>query len=123
MSKAPPVILLVDDDAAVRSALEFSLEMEGFSVRLHPTPEALLAEDVLPAGGCLAIDDRMPEIDGLERVGRLQCRDFTLPVFLISGWVTCSLRAPASSLGIREVLEKPFSDWVGGIRRVLDATP
>ena len=123
MSKAPDVILLVDDDAAVRNALKFSLEMEGFSVRLYPTPEALLAESDLPAGGCLVIDYRMPEIDGLELVERLRNRGVALPVLLISGRVTRSLRERASGLGIRDVLEKPLSDLAGSIRRVLDDGP
>jgi len=123
MSKAPDVILLVDDDAAVRNALKFSLEMEGFSVRLYPTPEALLAETDLPNDGCLVIDYRMPEIDGLELVERLRNRGVTLPVLLISGRVTRSLRERASGLGIREVLEKPLSDLAGSIRRVLDDGP
>jgi FixJ family two-component response regulator len=123
MSKAPDVILLVDDDAAVRNALKFSLEMEGFSVRLYPTPEALLAESNLPAVGCLVIDYRMPEIDGLELVERLRNRGVALPVLLISGRVTRSLRDRASGLGIRDVLEKPLSDLAGSIRRVLDDGP
>jgi FixJ family two-component response regulator len=123
MSKAPDVILLVDDDAAVRNALKFSLEMEGFSVRLYPTPEALLAESNLPAVGCLVIDYRMPEIDGLELVERLRNRGVALPVLLISGRVTRSLRDRASGLGVRDVLEKPLSDLAGSIRRVLDDGP
>lgn len=123
MSKAPDVILLVDDDAAVRNALKFSLEMEGFSVRLYPTPEALLAERDLPNDGCLVIDYRMPEIDGLELVERLRKRGVALPVLLISGRVTRALRERASGLGIREVLEKPLSDLAGSIRRVLDDGP
>jgi FixJ family two-component response regulator len=123
MSKAPDVILLVDDDAAVRNALKFSLEMEGFSVRLYATPEALLAESDLPAGGCLVIDYRMPEIDGLELVERLRDRGVALPVLLISGRVTRSLRDRASGLGVHDVLEKPLSDLVANIRRVLDARP
>ncbi len=123
MSKAPDVILLVDDDAAVRNALKFSLEMEGFSVRLYPTPEALLAEEDMPAAGCLVIDYRMPEIDGLELVERLRSRGVTLPVLLISGRVTRSLRDRALGLGVRDVLEKPLSDLVANIRRVLDVRP
>lgn len=123
MSNAPDVILLVDDDAAVRNALKFSLEMEGFTVRLYATPEALLAEDELPAGSCLVIDYRMPAIDGLELVERLRSRGVTLPVFLISGRVTPSLRVRAAGLGIDGVLEKPLSELVVSIRRVLDARP
>ena len=123
MLKTPDVILVVDDDAAVRNALKFALEVEGFSVRLYATPEALLAEKDLPAAGCLVIDYRMPEIDGLELVERLQSLGVTLPVFLISGRATRSLRDRASNLGVSGVLEKPLSDLVGSIRRVLDARP
>jgi len=123
MLKTPDVVLVVDDDAAVRSALKFALEIEGFSVRLYATPEALLAENDLPAAGCLVIDYRMPEIDGLELVERLHSLGVTLPVVLISGRVTQSLRARASSLGISGVLEKPLSDLVASIRRALDARP
>jgi len=123
MLKTPDVVLVVDDDAAVRSALKFALEIEGFSVRLYATPEALLAENDLPATGCLVIDYRMPEIDGLELVERLHNLGVTLPVVLISGRVTQSLRARASSLGISGVLEKPLSDLVASIRRALDARP
>jgi hypothetical protein len=46
-----------------------------------------------------------------------------LPVLLISGRVTRSLRDRASGLGIRDVLEKPLSDLAGSIRRVLDDGP
>ncbi|WP_422011315.1 response regulator transcription factor [Reyranella sp.] len=123
MSKDSDAILLVDDDAAVRHSLKFSLELEGFDVRLYPTPEALLQEHDLPAGGCLVIDYRMPEIDGLELVERLRARGVNLPVFLISGRVTRSLRARASSLGIETVLEKPLSDLAARLRPVLDARP
>lgn len=123
MSKDSDAILLVDDDAVVRHALKFSLELEGFDVRLYSTPEALLAEDELPAGACLVIDYRMPEIDGLELVERLRARGVTLPVFLISGRVTRSLRARASRLGINGVLEKPLYDLGASIRPVLDARP
>jgi FixJ family two-component response regulator len=123
MSRSPDVILLVDDDAAVRNALKFSLELEGFSVRLYAAPEALLAEHDLPAAACLVIDYRMPEIDGLELVERLRDRGVVLPVLLISGRVTRSLRDRASGLGIRDVLEKPLSDLVANIRRILDARP
>ena len=39
-------VLVVDDDAAVRSALKFALEVEGFNVRLYAGPEALLADPI-----------------------------------------------------------------------------
>jgi DNA-binding NarL/FixJ family response regulator len=64
MSKPPDVILLVDDDAAVRNALKFSLEMEGFSVRLYATPEALLAEEHLPTADASSSTTGCPRSTG-----------------------------------------------------------
>lgn len=116
------VVLLVDDDAAVRAALKFSLEVEGFKVRLFAGPESLLTEQDLPKTGCIVIDYRMPVVDGLELVTRLRERGIDLPILMISGRVNADLRARAAQLGVRAVLEKPLSDaaLVESIRSAVD---
>ena len=70
----PPVVCVVDDDAAVRNALKFFLEVEGFCVRLYASSDAVLTDPDLPLRGCLVIDYRMPGIDGIELVERLRER-------------------------------------------------
>ena len=120
----PPVsdiVLVVDDDAAVRAALKFALEVEGFRVQLYDSPEAVLADRNLPKRGCLVIDYRMPGIDGIELVDRLRARDVVLPPILISGRVNGQLRCVAARSGLVSVLEKPLSDTalVEGIRAAL----
>jgi two-component system, LuxR family, response regulator FixJ len=119
------IVLVVDDDAAVRAALKFALEVEGFVVRLYDGPLAVLADPTLPEHGCLVIDYRMPRIDGLELVTRLRARDVALPAILISGRVSDGLRRQAARCGVALVLEKPLSDTalVEGIRGVLQAPP
>ena len=116
-------VLVVDDDAAVRSALKFVLEVEGFDVRLYDGPDAFLADVSLPARGCLVIDYRMPIMDGLQLTDRLRARNVALPVILITGRVSDDLRRCAAKSGIRQVLEKPLSNGtlVEGIRSVLAA--
>ncbi|HYX03417.1 MAG TPA: response regulator [Reyranella sp.] len=117
-------MLVVDDDAAVRSALKFALEVEGFAVKLYAGSIALLAEQALPDRACLVIDYRMPGVDGLELVRRLRARQVALPAILISGRVDDQLRHRATQSGIFCVLEKPLLDMalVDSIRQVLGLT-
>lgn len=114
-------VLIVDDDAAVRSALKFLLELEGLDVRVYDGPIALLAESNLPARGCLVVDYRMPRMDGLQLIEQLRARHVDLPVILITDRASVDLRRRAARSGARQVLEKPLSDsaLVEGIRSIL----
>ena len=116
-------VLVVDDDAAVRAALKFALEVEGFHVRVYEGPQALLDAGDLPEHACLVIDYRMPELDGIELVDALRRRDVTLPAILISGRVSKQLQTLARRSGLTRVLEKPLSDatLVENIRGALAA--
>jgi FixJ family two-component response regulator len=111
MPRQPRTVLLVDDDAAVRSALKFLLEMEGFEVRLYDRAASLLADPNLPARGCIVVDMRMPGMDGLELLETLRARHVDLPAILIvSERPGPQLSRRASRSGVRNVLEKPLTD-------------
>jgi two-component system, LuxR family, response regulator FixJ len=112
MPAVPETVIVVDDDAAVRAALKFALEVEGFHVQLYDSPMAVLADTNLPKRGCLVVDYRMPGLDGIELVDRLRSRKVSLPVILITGRVSNALRAVAARSGLTRVLEKPLSDAV-----------
>ena len=121
MSPASEIVLVVDDDAAVRAALKFVLEVEGFRVLLYDSPEAVLNDPELPQRACLVVDYRMPHMDGIELVARLRERKVTLPAILISARVNSQLHRIAERVGLAHVLEKPFSDaaLVDSIRSAL----
>lgn len=102
-----PVLLLVDDDAAVGDALKFSMEMEGFQVRTYPDAEALLASAAPPDVGCLVIDFNLPDMDGLQLLERLRARQVTLPAVLITTAPNAKLRERARLQGT-PIVEKPL---------------
>src|SRR6202521_2741772 len=108
-NEAPPpaTVLGVDDDAAVRNSLKFSLELEGFAVRLYADGRELLDDPHLPARGCLVVDQTMPGMTGLDVVDALRHRGNTNPAVLIVSDANRQIRQRAATAGIA-VIEKPF---------------
>jgi FixJ family two-component response regulator len=114
------IIIVVDDDVAVRDSLKFSLEVEGFSVRVFPRGTDLLREPDLPRCACLIIDQNMPGITGLDVVARLRERQIGVPAILITGHPSPALTTRARSAGI-PIVEKPFlgNALIDNIRAVM----
>src|SRR4029079_11738647 len=79
-----PVVVVVDDDTAVRNALKFSLELEGYTVRTYSDALELLDGPQLPPGACLVMDYKLPGLDGLEAIARVRERYAGLPAILIT---------------------------------------
>lgn len=104
---AQPVVVVIDDDAAVSHALKFSLELDGFHVRTYPDGDALLAAAALPERGCLVLDMNLPGMDGLELLSRLRERRVSLPAVLITSNPNAALRARAAVAGV-PIAEKPL---------------
>jgi FixJ family two-component response regulator len=115
-----PLVVIVEDDAALRGSLKFSLELDGFQVETCETGEDLLARELPPDGACLVIDQRLPGITGLEALRRLRERDIGLPALLITSHPQPALRAAADAAGV-PIIEKPLLGDVllGSIRAAL----
>jgi FixJ family two-component response regulator len=107
LAKTKPVILVIDDDTAVRNSLKFALEIEGFSVRVYPTGAELLDEKDMPASGCLVADYHLPGMNGLDLLVRLRERDIRWPAILITTHPSAAVRDRAALAGVR-VIEKPL---------------
>jgi two-component system, LuxR family, response regulator FixJ len=104
---AKSVVLVIDDDPAVCSSLKFSLEVEGFVVRIYPGAYELLNEIDLPSKSCLLIDYHMPVMNGLELLERLRDRGITLPAMVITSQPSRRLRERIAAAGV-PLVEKPF---------------
>jgi two-component system response regulator FixJ len=102
------IIVIVDDDDAVRGALAFALGLEGFFVRAYASAEALMASGPFPRRGCLVLDYRLPDTDGLLLLETLRGRGVTLPAILITTHPSRALRTEAGRVGM-SIVEKPLA--------------
>jgi len=103
---AKQVILIVDDDDAVRESLGRLMESVGFAVRVFSNGHDLLNEASLPAIGCLVVDYHMPAMNGLELVSALRGWGVSSPAILITGNPTNYVRDRAAAIAVL-VVEKP----------------
>lgn len=108
MLAPPPLILIADRDAAIRDALQFSLELEGLIVHTHNSVADLLANPKLLMASCVVADERMPDMDGIELLRHFENNNIGVPVILTTNHATDQLQVRAAAAGARLVLEKPF---------------
>jgi two-component system response regulator FixJ len=106
-TQPPTTVFVVDDDSAVRLSLKFSLELEGFAVRLYANGRELLNDPHLPSCGCLVVDQVMPGMSGLDVVDALRLRGGSNPAVLITSDANRKIRQRATAAGVA-VIEKPF---------------
>ena len=107
---AKPTVFVVDDDAAVLASLRFLLETDGFAVRTFRNATTLLNARSAPSADCYVIDYKMPDINGIELVGRLRKSDRETPVILITGYPDENITARAAAAGVNDVVLKPLLD-------------
>lgn len=101
-----PVIQVVDDDEAVRTAMTHVLEAVGFEVSDYFDASDFLARGQFDKG-ILICDVRMPGMNGIELAHLLRERGSTIPIILTTGNGRNALKSEAMSAGISVILEKP----------------
>ncbi|HEX3939226.1 MAG TPA: response regulator [Xanthobacteraceae bacterium] len=102
-----PMIVVVDDDPAVRNSLKFSLELEGFAVRAYRSAAELLSAGEPGDCRCYVIDQRMPDMNGIDLIGKLRERRIATPAILVISQPNELLSARAAKARV-PIVEKPF---------------
>lgn len=115
-------VIVVDDEAPIREAVEQWLSLSGFEVRLFSRAEECLAQVPEHFPGVILSDVRMPGMDGLQLLAELQRRDRDLPVILLTGHGDVPMAVDAMRDGAYDFLEKPFTPetLLGSLRRALE---
>lgn len=102
------LVHIVDDEDAIRRSASFMLKTAGFAVETWPTGVAFLKAVRHVEEGCILLDVRMPEMDGLEVQAALTERGITMPVIILTGHGDVSIAVQAMKGGAVDFLEKPF---------------
>jgi FixJ family two-component response regulator len=104
-----PVVLVVDDDPSVRTALARLLRANGWAVETFPTAEALLSRAPSPRAGCLVLDVSLPGLDGLDLQKRLSTEDDSPPIVFLTGHGDIPMSVRAIKAGAADFLTKPIA--------------
>jgi FixJ family two-component response regulator len=112
MTDYKPTVFLVDDDNAVRDALELLLDSVGLSTVSYPSAAAFLDEFDQNCRGCLVLDIRMPGMSGMELQAALAEKSVNIPIIFLTGHGNVSMSAKAFRTGAIDFLEKPFDENV-----------
>lgn len=112
MSDGEKIVHVVDDDDSVRRSVGFMLKTSGYQVSSYASGTEILknANDLRP--GCVLLDIRMPDMDGLEVQEALRARGVALPVIIMTGHGDVPLSVRAMKAGAIDFIEKPFEKAV-----------
>lgn len=100
-------VVLVDDDAALRTALTFMLELDGFKVEAFSSGEELLASALPQPPTCLVLDHNLSGMTGLDTLLRLRAQGVTTPAVLITSHPSLVVRSTAALIDT-VIVEKPL---------------
>jgi FixJ family two-component response regulator len=124
VSKANPLIAVVDDEPPVRTMLRRALRLADYEVATFAGGEEFLA--VLPAlqPACVILDIRMPVLSGFEVAQRMREMNIRAPLILITASDDATIDRSAAAAGAICLLCKPFSTdaLLAAVREALGAT-
>ncbi|MET4572724.1 FixJ family two-component response regulator [Stenotrophomonas rhizophila] len=106
----PPLVVVVDDDPAVRDALDSLLRSVGLQTRVLGAPSELLQAVLPDVPGCIVLDVRLPGISGLDLQGQLAVQGIHLPIVFMTGHGDIPMTVRAMKAGAVDFLAKPFRD-------------
>jgi FixJ family two-component response regulator len=105
-----PIVHVVDDDASVRGALESLFDSVGLGTRTYGTARDFLTTSHADNPGCIVIDVRLPDMNGIEFQAKLAQMGVRLPVVMITGHGDIPMSVRAMKRGAVDFLPKPFHD-------------
>jgi FixJ family two-component response regulator len=110
VSKPDSVVFVVDDDAAVRDAIQSLIRSVGLYVEGFASAQDFLRSKRPDVPGCLVLDIRLPGFSGLQLQSKLADADIRIPIVFMTGHGDIPMTVKAMKGGAVEFLTKPFRD-------------
>jgi len=105
-----PVVFIIDDDRAVREALQSLLRSVGLRVELFDSAAGFMESALPDAPSCIVLDIRLPRLSGLDFQAELAKAGLDLPIIFITGHGDIQMSVQAMKAGAVDFLTKPFRD-------------
>jgi FixJ family two-component response regulator len=117
------VVVVIDDEEAVRQGLQRLLRSAGFSIASFASAEEFLNSGQLDDIGCVVADIRMPGMSGLDLQSKLNADGISIPIIFITAHGDEKMRIRAMRAGAVAFLAKPFDPEVllDRVRAALEA--
>jgi FixJ family two-component response regulator len=103
-------VYIVDDDRLARESLKWLIESAHLPVEEFDCGGAFLDRLEPTTSGCVLLDVRMPDINGMELFARLKEQGATLPVIIVTGHADVAMAVRAMKAGAYDFVEKPYND-------------
>lgn len=119
----PQTVFVVDDDESMRDAIADVLEMAGRTVRKFATAAEFIELAMTGPAGCVVLDVRMPNLDGLNFQRQLVDADVVLPIIFVTGYADIPMSVAAMKAGAADFLTKPFreQDLLDAVTQALES--
>jgi FixJ family two-component response regulator len=117
------LVVIVDDDDSMRSAVQDLLEAVGLPAKGFASAEEFLRSGKQHETACLITDIRMPGMSGLDLQAKLNAERCRIPIIFITAHGDEKMRLQARREGAVEFLSKPFDNEVllDGVRAALES--
>ncbi len=110
MTEGRPTVLVVDDDASLRKALQRLIRSAGYDAGVFSTAQAFLDSEKPTSPCCLVLDVQMPGLSGLDLQKEMINRDLFMPVVFLTGHGTIPMSVQAMKSGAVDFLIKPVDE-------------
>jgi FixJ family two-component response regulator len=107
---AAPVVLVIDDDASLRDALDDLFNSVGLRTQIFGSTAEFLKGSLPDAPSCLVLDIRLPGQSGLDFQAQLTQSNINIPVIIMTGHGDIPMSVRAMKAGAIDFITKPFRD-------------